>query len=186
MAKMQCKSREPTEHPALAQSSLWAGMPIARFRCHRTQLQMFGMKRRWELDQNSKTNMIWTVSLPSHKQLKREISLVKGKKAKYIERPFGKFSVSFMFSSRAVNLSTSTPNSLTRQWKTLTIKRLCTLWGQILLQWLYHIFWTQTLHWWQGKKPPTRGSQGEVRGVPKTQIQTKAEVGSPPGTADWL
>lgn len=81
-------------------------------------------------------------------------------KAKYIERLFGKFSVSFMCSPTAVNLSTSTPNSLTRRWQTLSIKCLCTLWGQTLLQWSYHIFWTQTLHWCQGKEPQTRGSQG--------------------------
>lgn len=81
-------------------------------------------------------------------------------KAKYMERSFGKFSDSFMFSSRAVNLSASTPNPLTRRWKTLTIKCLCILWGQIILQWLFHIFWTQTLHWCHGKKPQTHGSQG--------------------------
>lgn len=160
MAKMQCKSREPTEHPALAQSSLWAGMPIAHFRCHRIQLQMFGMKRRWELDQNSKTNTWSEQFLSPHTSSSSEkFHLSKGKKQNTLRDHLGN-SVSFMFSSRAVNLSTSTPNSLTRQWKTLTIKRLCTLWGQILLQWLYHIFWTQTLHWWQGKKPQTRGSQG--------------------------
>lgn len=62
----------------------------------------------WSEQQNK--HMIWTVSLPYTSSWSEKFYLSKGKKQNTSERSFGKFSVSFMFRSTAVNLSTSTPN----------------------------------------------------------------------------
>lgn len=178
VAKIQCKSWEPTELTWSWDAHHW---------CHRVQLQKLRMKRRWEWDQSSKTNSWSEQFLSPHTSSSSEKFYLSKGKSKIHWEIISEILCPLhppVLSSTAVNLSTSTLNSLTRRRKTLSTKCLCTSWGQIPLPWSHHIFWTQTLHWCQGREPQAPGSQ--FRGVPKMQIQTKAEVGNPLGTADWL
>lgn len=108
VAKIQCKSWEPTE------------LTLSRDAHHSFLLPQGPAANVWNEEEvgirseQQNKHMIWIVSLPSHKQLKREILLVKGKKQNTFFWDHLGNSASFMFSSTAINLSTSTPNSLTR------------------------------------------------------------------------
>lgn len=112
----------------------------------------------WSEQQNK--HMIWTVSLPYTSSWSEKFYLSKGKNKIHLRDHLGNSLSPSCFAPQLLTCPHQLPIPPTRRWKTLSIKCLCTRWGQILLQWSHHIFWTQTLQWCQGKEPQARGSQG--------------------------